>query len=349
MTDSNFYKITNGKDFTILERHNLLQDWGEISILKDIDEHYYIGMSVHPDRGHPYFKHWKIKKEHYETFKNPTEAGLKNLLSVQFFESTLFEVFLRKKENEEFLRQILDKSVLENIDSSAAKAWCNKNFLEKNDAELFQQPTFLGRFEMSGIIHACQFKTDDLLEVETLFLNPDKNKYEIKKYLLNLGTGEISNESLIDMKYSLKYFTFAKDYPIKAVYFGEKRRYKAKALKRKSESKNQQVVIIKNSQELYSYDYPTTAGLGRFWVFDDETSNLRFKNSVLFMFSQRDHLSKDNYFVLRFEIKRGEIVPRTKITTQNDTTVAFSPNGRMVYSIPKESGLRSNIIEVVQL
>lgn len=348
MNQDDLYEATNGRDFLILERHNLTYDWGEVAIFKDSKGQYYIGRSVHPDRGSPYFEHWKIKEEHYDTFKNPTLDGLRDLLRVRFFEQTLFEVFLKRKEREEVLKQFLAESELPKIEARAVQAWCDKTLLVMNDSNSFREPVSLGQFEMPGLVHACQFETDNLLIVDVLYLNQEAKRYEIQRCTLDIEKREIIDESIVDMKNCLKFFTFAKDYPIKPVSFGPKYQFKAKAVQLNYEPKKHQVIISTKTGLRYTYDYPFTAGLGRFWTFEKKAS-LTLKKSVLFMYSFRDQSLEDSYFVLRFEVKKKGIFPQTKITVKSDSQISFSPNGRMVYSVLKNSGTGSNLIEIVQL
>lgn len=359
MSEEDFKNATSGKDYKILESYDLTYDYGTVSIFKDSAGQYYVGLEVDPDRGTPYFEYWKISEESYKAYKNPTIESLRKLLSVKFFDETLFDVFMKKEKNAAVMSKLLKEEKKPKIENGSIKRWFENNRKTNFDSELFKKPKLLGTFKMPNLVYACQFEDDNILMVDVFHDDPERELNDTQRCILDIKkkevveaevmrTPEITGRKIVKTEGALPFFEFGKDYPIKSVTFGDKKQYKAKVLGQDAGG-TLKVVISEGKEKLYTYEYPSEALLGRFWVFDDPNTNEEFKNSVLFMYPLRGLASKDEYYVLRFEVQKGKVIPMTRMTINSDSEVSFSPNGLMVYSACKEEGGRSDSIQIVQL
>ena len=359
MSEEDFKSATSGKDYEILESHNLTYDYGTVSIFKDSADQYYVGLEVDPDRGTSYFEHWKTKEENYKAYKKPTVESLRKLLSAKFFEETLFDVFMKKEKNAKVMHKLLKEPKRSKIENSTIKSWFEKNRKTNLDSKLFKKAKSIGTFKMPNLVYACQFQDDNILMVDVLHEDPKREVYDAQRRTLDIKkkevtegevmrTPEIIGRKIVKTKGALPFFEFGKDYPIKPVTFGDKKQYKAKVLG-KDTGRTLKVVISEGKKKLYTYEYPSEALLGRFWVFNESSTKKAFKNSVLFMYPLRGLASKDDYYILRFEVQKGKVVPMTKVQTLGDSEISFSPNGLMVYSAKKEDGSRTDRIKIVQL
>jgi len=162
---------------------------------------------------------------------------------------------------------------------------------------------------------------------------------------LDVDKKELTKGPIIDMSNGLPFFRFGKDYPIKPITFGRQKEFSARAL---NLSRTKRIEIVKGAKVLYKYEYPGIANLGRFWVFDDLQIDGAFQDSVLFMYSIRDYIEQDEYYVLRFDVKNNKVIPVTRAVTSGESIISFSSSGLMVYSSAK-NGQRSMNIKIVQL
>lgn len=349
MLKENIKKATEGENYEILEIYNLTYVYGEIAIFVDVLGQFYIGMEGEYDRGGAFFEYWSIKREDYEAFKKPNLVSFKKLLSRKFFEKTLFDVFLKREENQQLINHILVEPELPKIENTTIKIWFQKKRKTLLDSKVFEASKSFGDFELPGLVHASQFRNDNELELDVLFSAAEDQEYQIQKYVLKIKEGDLIEGKIVAVRDGLPFFSFAKDYPIQSVTFGMHREFSAKIIEAKGNDEQQKVVILKGAEKLYQYEYPKEANLGRFWVFRNKTTSSTFLNSVLFMYSIRNNGLEESYFILRFEVKGNIVIPKTKVLAYSDTIISFSPNGRMVYSLAREEGRRSKFIQVVQL
>ena len=348
MTDNNFYKATGKKAYTTLESHPLISEYGMVYIFKEIEEDYYVAVEGQPDRGAPYFDYWKIKADLYAAFLNPTIDNLQQLLAAKFFNSTLFDVFIQNEYNLDLLHQIMALPKPPKIEDNSVRNWVLKEKQKQLNDALFQPAESLGVFELPEVVHATQFLTDNQLELDILQLNATGDKYVIQRHLLTIDNKSIVPQEEVDVNNGIPFFTFAKDYPIKSVVFGNENQYTAEVVGQEKVSGYQKVRIKNGTKKIYEYAYPRAANLGRFWVFEEATDD-EFKNSLLFMYSMRDHALNDNYYVLRFEVIEQQVYPRTMISAKGNSIMSVSPNGRLVFTKTEVEGRRSNYVEIVQL
>lgn len=200
---------------------------------------------------------------------------------------------------------------------------------------------------MPSYVHATSFISNDVLEVDVI--EEGKNELMIRKCLFDIPKGEITSTKVISIYEGLPFFKFAKAYPIEAIYFGSPNFYHAHVYGQDSLRKKAKLIISDmDGKEIFSHEYPKSSNLGRFYCFDLAQS-LQMKNSVLFMYSFRDYNLEDDYYVMRFEVEEGKVLPKTQVQTKGDSTISFSPEGRMAFSKMEANGRRAKAIEIVQL
>ena len=349
MSRESYKMVSGGKNYQVLEFHNLINDYGLLSIIKDSQGKFYVIQEGQPDRGSPYMNYWEISEEDYLSYQTPTLDTLKRLFSINFFDATLFDAFLKREENQAVLNEILKVIPKPEIENAFVQNWFDKNRIADSDALLFQEVSFLRETTLSGIINAVQFINEDLLIADILEMNTEKKAYEIKRNVIGGNKLEIIQTESIAWDDGLPFFTFAKDFPIKPVIFGDQKQYVAQVLNQDDHRAPKIIAITEGDKLLFEYEYPRSANLGRFWVFNEEETRDEFKNSVLFMYSIRDHQLVSDYMVMRFEINNGIAKPKTKINIFDDSRVSFNPNGLIAYCLPMPGGGRSNRLAIAQL
>jgi|GEM_PF-4387688 len=332
--------IIGDRAYENIESHQSLFDWGYTTIIKDSDERYFVIQEIQPDRGSPWRNHWKIKKEYYELFKKPSVKSLEKLLSVKFFEESLFNAFIKKLRKTKALENLILTFPKSKIECNAAERWMTLEYKRINDAKEFKNPKSLGKFEVPGYIHAMEFADDNTLIVDVW---PGEEGWDASDRLrctIDIKKKALIAEEAISADIQIPFFVFGKDYPIKPIKFGDG--YSANVTGQNKTSGNMKVNIKKGKETLYMYEYPSIAGLGRFFTFPN-------KNSVLFMYSMRDNTSSDEYYILKFDAKHDKVIPSTRVVCNDDSTVALSEGMRMAFILREPNSGRAMKLQVVQL
>lgn len=351
-------RIIGGKDYETLVSCESKLYWGCTRIIKTSDGTLYRIEEGQPDRGAPFMNHKEVKEKHWKLFEKPSVENLEKLFSVNFLDASLFRHFIQqiksfKKANEKFTKEMKDfltQTPRPKIKDWSVQEWYKKGRQEVLDEELFpKKPKLIGSYTLPDVPDACQFQSDSILHVDVLHDDPNESTLMCQRCTLDIESGKITKGEIIDRGNGFPFFRFGHEFPIKPVTFGIDDEYTAEVTGQDKAGGMQRVIIKKGSKKLYEYKYPRSSNLGSFWVFDHPDTQGEYKNTLLFMYSMRDDVLDESYYVIQFKADGDTVTPEKRIVIDADSTVSFSPNGRMVYEVrDKEKSHRSPIINIVQ-
>lgn len=343
-----FEQATGGKSYEILESYNLISDYGTVYIFKDENKNYFIGEELFPDRGAPRDIWFKIDKKDYELYLNPNKKEIINLLQKRFFNSTLFDVFLKRDDNLELMKSLVEEVGSLRLDNHSVQSWFGVQRSEKLNNN--HPSSLLGTIDFPGFLSGLKFVSFEILEIDVRILNEAERRYDYFRYVVDVKSMKvISNAKIIEDDKAHPLFQVGEAYPIKDAHFGNDFQYTAKAPPTLPPFVESQMTIYENDHPIFKFNYPGSALLGRFVTCLAPSADENYLNSVIFMYPIRDHDYHETCYLFRFEVKDGRVTEKNVLTSECTSSIAFNSAGLMATGYLSEGRNRPYGVQIYRL